>query len=194
MLVSILGCPCSGKTTTAAMVFAYLKQTDIPTEFVTEQARLFIAEARVEARLKPTDVLALDDQAQIDIMAKQLHIEDIMKKACGPSSVIVCDSSALNSLLYMSKEALQDTIVQGMLKQALEQYDAIYYATPLDHFPSFDPNRIHDEGFSRDLDGRIPLFVKEYLPSDFRFSARLAGEPIARMNTMVEDLMKRILA
>jgi len=46
MFVGFVGSPLSGKTTVAAKVFAKLKKAGMPVEFIPEQSRFYIAQAR----------------------------------------------------------------------------------------------------------------------------------------------------
>lgn len=190
MLVSILGCPCSGKTTTAAMAFAYLKEKSILSEFVPEQARFYIASKRVSANLKPEDKVSLTDEDQINIMEIQLMTERIMSKSVTKDTIIVCDSSALNSLFYMSEDALASEHVKELTKQALSQYDAIYFSRALNHFIHDDSNRVHDEDFSKELDRNIPVFCSKHIP-DLKIAAQLTGSTQTRMNVLVNDILLR---
>ena len=47
MYVNFIGAPCSGKTTSAAKLFAELKEMGLEVEFVSEYARLYIAKKRI---------------------------------------------------------------------------------------------------------------------------------------------------
>lgn len=190
MLISILGCPCSGKTTTAAMAFAYLKEKSILSEFVPEQARFYIANKKVTQNLTPNDKITLTDQDQINIMEIQLLTEQVMSKSTTKDTIIICDSSAINSLFYMSETALNTEHVKTLINQALNQYDAVYYARNLNQFILDDSNRIHDENFSKNLDENIPAFCSKYLPN-LKISAQLTGSTQTRMNTLVNDILLR---
>lgn len=192
VLVSILGCPCSGKTTTAAMAFAELKQSGFLTEFITEQARYYIAKKRVELEASPKEVIKLNDDDQLCIMTKQTEMEEIYKKACDPSTIILCDSSSLNALLYMSDDFLSDQRVQENIQKALSQYDMVFYATPLEGFSAYDSNRVHDKAFSESFDQRLPDFCLKHLPS-LNISNALVGDPQARMSTLVDGILHRYL-
>lgn len=175
------------------MAFAHLKQSAFPTEFITEQARIYIANLRFNEKLKPTDPVALSDYDQIAIMRKQLDAERVMKAACGPDTLILCDSSALNALFYMSESILNGDEVQGLIKEALEHYDVVYYASPLESFPTFDPNRVHDKDFAQAMDLKIPGVCKAYLPS-LKISKALTGTPDQRMMTLVGDILGKFSA
>lgn len=190
MLISILGCPCSGKTTTAAMAFAYLKEKSILSEFVPEQARFYIANKKVTQNLTPNDKITLTDQDQINIMEIQLRTEEVMSKSTTKDTIIICDSSAINSLFYMSETALNTKHVKNLINQALNQYDAVYYARTLNQFILDDSNRIHDENFSKNLDEHIPEFCSKYLPN-LKISSQLTGSTQTRMNTLVNDILLR---
>lgn len=190
MLVSILGSPCSGKTTTAGMVFADLKKSHIPCEFILEQARIFIASARVQQGLSPTDPLQLSDEDQLKIMKAQIRAEETMRAACGKDVVVVTDSSPLNTLFYMSDELVKSQEVQDLVKRTLTNVDMVFYACPLEDFAAFDPNRIHSAEASRRVDESIKSFIRE---QDLKISGVLAGSPEARAGTVSRFVLERIL-
>lgn len=193
MLVSIIGCPSSGKTTTAAMVFAQLKEQGLLAELIPEQARIYIAEKRVSEGLRYDEFPKLNDVDQGNIMLKQLLLEETMLKACHPDTIIVCDSSTLNSLLYMSEPYLKRDHIKEYSFRALKQYDAVYYSTPTGMYGSGDANRIHDEAFSLKLDERIPKFFSEYTPS-LQIAQVLRGDPQARARLMFNDILNRAMS
>jgi len=174
------------------MAFAELKRYNIPAEFIPEQARFHIAEQRFHQKLPPEAQLKLTDDDQKIIMQKQLLLEEIMTAACGPSSIIICDSSALNTLMYMTEEYLQRDDVKALKNQAIQRYDVVYYSAPIVKQSSFDPNRIHDQEFSQAFDKRIPSFCSNHFP-DLHFAKTLSGTPAQRQETMMHDLMERIL-
>jgi hypothetical protein len=166
MNVSFVGCPCSGKTTTAAMVFAYLKEAGLPVEFVPEYARQYIAQRRLEQGLSPQDQLKLTDQDQIAIMAKQADMEWTMSKVCGPNVVVVSDSSPLNALLYMRPEARKHSVVRLVLEtRVLPVTDLVCYASPIGGQSILDPNRVHDQQQSLLIDAIIPAVLAAHAPN-----------------------------
>lgn len=157
MLVTLLGSPCSGKTTVAAMVFSALKDAGVPAEFIPETARLFIAERRAVME-KPFHLTDLD---QILIMRKQLEVESMMIQACGKEVVVVADGSPLNSLLYMKPETRQEYSVRAAIQQhRLNMPLAFYVHTVSPGFGS-DPNRIHDMETSRAIDAFLPELMSQ---------------------------------
>ena len=156
MLFGFIGSPCSGKTTTAVAVFSMLKNMGFACELVLEQARLYIANLRYQQNLDPEEPVILTDSDQIRIMEKQNQIEKTLIKSCGPSVIIVSDSSSLNSLAYMSAECRDSEIVQKLIPNALKNYTFSFYSTPIQSPAKapkqFDPNRIHDESSSKNID------------------------------------------
>lgn len=159
MLIGFIGCPCSGKTTTAAMSFADLKNMGISSEFIPEQARAYIARARYD---HPDDPIELDDIDQLAIMEIQTGIEKIMTYSKG--TVVITDTSILNTLLYMSPKARQWHQVKHMVEQALARYDILFYCAPVRMTRGYDANRIHDEQQSLELDKQIPEILREFAP------------------------------
>jgi nicotinamide riboside kinase len=161
MLVTIIGSPCSGKTTCAAKAFAYLKEQGILTEFISEQARWHIAEKRWHEKLKPEDPIVLTNKDQGEIMERQFNIESILKVASGPGTIVLSDSSALNALLYIDESIWNSSMFGALAKGCLEQYDLVFYCKPLPHFVTNDPNRAHDKQASLEIDARIPRLIEK---------------------------------
>ena len=160
MLVNFIGSPCSGKTACTALVFSALKDGGVATEFLPEQARLYIAERRAVYKA-PVHLTDLD---QILIMRKQLELESMMLAACGPDVVIVTDSSPLNSLLYMSPSARKEASVQKAIEVHREHMPLTFYVHTV--LPSFgdDPNRIHGMKESHEIDEKLPTLMSEQAP------------------------------
>jgi len=161
MLISFVGSPCSGKTTTAALIFADLKDSGQSVEFIPEQARFYIAIQRVKAGLKPNQRLYLTDVDQESIMQQQQQLEETLVTSCGQTITIIGDSSPLNSYLYMSEKKRQEPLVQAMITKYLSHKPLIFYVHPVPPGHCLDPNRIHDQKFSESLDEKlIPLMTE----------------------------------
>lgn len=170
MLLSFIGAPCSGKTTVAALVFAALKEAGQAVEFVPEKAREYIASYRVSlSHADPAwDVkknITLTDKDQLCIMKRQAESERDFREAC-PTSLIVADSSPLNTLLYMSPDLRSSPEVQTLITLHLRLDPVVFYCPPL---PSsawpYDPGRIHDEKTSLGLDAGISAIILPLLKS-----------------------------
>lgn len=163
MLVSFLGAPCSGKTTCAARLFADLKDSGISAEFVTEYAREFIAVNRVFLKQNPVELVDTDQAA---IMHGQFMKEDLMVKACGKDVVVVCDSSPLNTLMYISDEYLefQKRWLKQIVKDTLVNIDVAFLCSPIGQTIK-DPNRIHDIGEIDGLQVRLIKLLSEWAPN-----------------------------
>lgn len=160
MLVGFIGCPCSGKTTTAASVFARLKRSGVPAEFIMEQARTHIAQLKVKQGLKPSESPKMDDVDQLQILQEQLRLEKLMLAACGDDVIVISDGCTLNSLLYIKDEAnLNHRDVQAIKTEAANLYDLLFYVSPIEDFSSFDPNRVHDREASLAVDAKIPALL-----------------------------------
>lgn len=186
MIIHILGSPRSGKTTTASRIFSSLKEAGFNSEYIPEQARFYIAEKKVKHNIKSED-LVLTDTDQFNIMKKQYEMQDLMLKACGDDSVIVTDSSPLNSLLYMTEEYRKSEWVQQTLAHTLNKNNVFFYSLPVEWLGSKDPNRVHTEEESAKIDKSIetllfPLIkqLPTYLTGDVENRARTASSEIFR--------------
>jgi hypothetical protein len=160
MLVTFIGSPCSGKTTVAALIFSALKDGGVPTEFLPEQARLYIAERRAVT----THPIHLTDVDQMLIMKKQLDAEALMLKACGPEVVLVTDSSPLNSLLYMNTWARNEPAVREAIFSHRQHRPLAFYVNTVSPGFGADPNRIHDMKTSKAIDSELPDLMAAEAP------------------------------
>lgn len=146
----MIGAPCSGKTTVAAKLFAELKDLGLPTDYVAEQARFYIANKRFFQRkgaeyfIDPEKV-DLSNEDQLAIARQQFRHELIMSD---PRTILITDSSVLNSLLYMGEDFRKSEDVQSLAKAAAARYDILFICHPVQRPDGVDPNRIHDEEFS----------------------------------------------
>jgi nicotinamide riboside kinase len=161
MLVAFVGPPCSGKTTTAARLFADLKERGLPVEFLAEYARLYIALKRFHEGDAPAP---LDDRDQVAIFMEQYKHENILSR--DPTSLVIADSSAISALLYMNDdfieaEALRPVNAYGhsniieQAKTAASRYDIVFRCSPVKPGVVYDPNRVHSYEQSVELDKRI---------------------------------------
>lgn len=163
MLINFIGCPQSGKTTTAAMLFAALKETGVIAEFSPEQARFYIAVMRLIFQETGSETpFTLSDSDQLNIMERQVENDEILVKACGPNVMIVSDSSPLNSMLYMSPEFRASSEVQSLARRALALNPKTFYACPVYRPYLNDPNRVHTEAQAHEIDLLIPGLLKEF--------------------------------
>jgi hypothetical protein len=190
MIISMIGSPRSGKTTTAARVFSHLKEASFSCEYIPEQARMVIAEKRAVGDLKPTDQLTLTDHDQYVIMCRQLELQRLMSKACGEDSIIVTDSSPLNALLYMSPEYRNQPAIKMLTTLALDGQQILFYAKPVPWLGGLDPNRIHDKTQSDIIDSQIPQVIFPLLPNQ---PSLLLGDIDLRWRTAVAEVLRSIM-
>lgn len=189
MLFNFIGCPQSGKTTTAAMAFAGLKEVGIVSEFITEQARFYIAKLKLS--ITPGDSIVLRDEDQLAIMRQQVECDETFVRACGDNVLIVSDSSPLNSTLYMTPNFRETPEVQTLLKRSLAITTMSFYSRPIPR-PSHsmtDPNRVHTFDQSLEIDKQIPLLL-EQLP--FLPVTEVSGTTTNRVRVVQECFMKSV--
>lgn len=161
-LFNFIGCPQSGKTTIAALLFAGLKEVGMVAEFSPEQARFYIAQQRVIQGLRPEQKLVLTDSDQLNIMRAQVEVDEVLVKSCGPKVFIIGDSSPFNSMLYMSPEFRESVEVQELAHRAQNITTASFLAEMLDRPFELDPNRVHDESQSRKINELIPILLSKF--------------------------------
>ena len=162
MLFNFIGCPQSGKTTTAAMLFASMKETGMVAEFNLEQARFYIAKLRVKYQIPPDKSFSLDDADQFEIMKAQVEADETLVKACGPKVTIISDSSPLNSMLYMTEDFKNTPEVQELASRSLAITDLSFHMLPIYRPYLEDPNRIHTEEQSKIIDQEIPKLLSRF--------------------------------
>jgi nicotinamide riboside kinase len=159
MLIGFIGCPASGKTTTAARLFAHFKDVGLATEFIPEQARWHIAEERLNQGLPPGSQVELDDIDQTEIYYTQLSWENILRTST-PKSLIITDSCVLNTLMYLKgQEGLRKVMLSN---EVLKRYDLLFYCPPTSGFGVPDPNRIHDHEQGLAIDKMLTDSFEEF--------------------------------
>jgi thymidylate kinase len=191
MRISFIGCPCSGKTTTAAMTFASMKEIGINCEFIAEQARMYIAERRKILGLKPEQKLILEDIDQLDIMQAQLYIEETFDSVCDKGTLIITDSSPFNSILYMTNNAREIAINNKYIERAIFGADLVFYCPPAITTGTLDANRIHDEQQSLKIDESIPVILRTIAPAVWKNIIWLEGDPKTRLSQVTAAIMLR---
>lgn len=158
MLISFIGSPASGKTTTAALVFAKLKEYGLTSEFLVEQARIYITEKRLA---NPDKQLVLTDDDQLKILANQIKLENLFHSACPSTTYIITDSSAINTLMYLTPTTQQ--VVAEVVKQAASKYKLVFYCQPITQLVKIiDENRVHTEEESQILDSHLKTLLNNF--------------------------------
>jgi hypothetical protein len=151
--IGFVGSPLSGKTTTAAHLFAELKSQGLPVEFLPEYARNYIRDTRKEAFIQGGRPAALGDEDQLRICRGQYDLEHDIMAFSGSQIVLVTDGCTLNAHFYTSRDILDPN-------KMLQQYDLLFFARNIER-PSLlaDGNRVHDAQFSAACDARINEFL-----------------------------------
>lgn len=173
------------------MVFAQLKEMGMSCEFIAEQARLYIAELRYNGDYKPDSNLVLSDEDQMNIMYKQNHIEEMFSKVCDQSTIIVCDSSPFNSLLYMNEDCRNTMVTKKMIEKATFNVDLLFYCPPVEQQYAIDTNRVHSLQQSLEIDKQIEPILHSLAPAVWKSIIPLNGEPNARLSQVMAAISKR---
>lgn len=195
MLVQFIGGPCSGKTTTAAKLFATLKEQGHPCEFVAERARAHIAKVRrrlLDSGQDPSDCRMTEDD-QLAILEDQLRCEEDFVKTCPKQTIVVADGCPLNSLLYLAPELRERINTKSRTRQAICNLDVVFRCQPVDQPASSDPNRIHSAKECAVIDGWIP----EVIPREALDKCVLLAGPIqlrhdVALAVILQELWRRI--
>ena len=137
MRIGFLGAPYSGKTTTAAKLFANLKDSGIPCEFVPEYARIYIARERFIQRGFD---LKITDEHQYDIVCGQQQTEERMDDG---KTLVIADSCILNTMLYANHRGVRD-----LVQKHIHQYHLLFLCGLVPNGVQSDPNRIHSHSES----------------------------------------------
>jgi predicted ATPase len=183
MLISFIGAPCSGKTTSAARLFADLKDLGYPAEFVAEAARLYIAKKKNHYG---DTSFSLSDVDQLMILSLQKSAEETMNHR---GSLVVTDSSVFNTLLYLSDESQEDPKVREDISSAKKRYDLIFRCPPVKASTECDPNRVHSFEESLGLNNRLTEICSRYEIHPIL----LGGTTRQRVSTAMEHVLGELL-
>jgi thymidylate kinase len=188
MLVGFMGAPCSGKTTTAARLFADLKEMGTPVEFITEKARSFIAWKKYNSTFTQ-ELFSLTNENQLEIAKSQFAAEQIMRSVCGNDLIVLTDTTVLNSALYMTPDFRARPEVQELFLQAVKQYDLLFLCQPVEYPRSYDPNRVHSEEESLALHSELESVFAQYAQGVPSIS--LIGPSYVRLDHCRAEVLRR---
>jgi nicotinamide riboside kinase len=185
MLVGFIGSPCSGKTTTAAKLFAELKDMGLPTDYIAERARVHIAQKRFfQRKLGQGDTVVLTDEDQDEIFKQQFTAEI---QTNDPRSIIITDASALNTLMYMSESLRTKDLTKFLADVIVREYDLLFVCSPVQRPDGVDLNRIHDAKASEEIHSRIETVIMPLIKD--KTVINLAGPS----RTRLQDAMSAVL-
>jgi len=187
MIISFIGAPQSGKTTTAANVFAELKNLELNAEFVGEKAREYIIKKKWETLCAE---IKLDNWDQMNISQEQFMSELRTNFACGDEGFAVVDSSTFLSLLYTERNTQQYDLVEKLSKLSVDRIDLFCYC-PLVDLENSDPNRIHTLEQSIELDKQILPLLKSLRPNADVLV--LHGDRETRVNLVMDKILKHLV-
>jgi hypothetical protein len=187
MNVGFVGAPCSGKTTTAAFLFAQMKKDAVTAEFVSEYARYHIARQRWLRDLKQ---VVLSDEDQYKIMQKQWEVAEAMHHSVGRTGVVISDASPLGALSYMSERGRNSDTAYNLLQKANASTDLLFFAYPFEGYEVHDPNRIHTVEQARVIHNEIPDLLARFSPGVPVI--HLYGDILARQGTALRAIYDRL--
>jgi AAA domain-containing protein len=189
--IGFVGSPFSGKTTTAAHVFAELKRLGHPVEFLPEHAREHIRNRRKEAHIQGTKEVPMGDDDQMRICRGQYDAEHDIMNFSGDSVILISDGSTVNASFYTERELFD-------AEKLLSQYDILFFSRNVERAgDGVDGNRVHDADFSKLVDAHMKQFFSIRVPAnvvelsggvDDRVAKALSA--IAEMIQMLEDTVQ----
>ena len=182
VLIGFIGSPCSGKTTTAARLFADLKDFGYVAEFVPEQARLYIA----HQRQLTSETVTLTDADQFQILKSQRSAEELMLHG---DTIVVTDSSILNTLLYLSSEFQSESFLKEV-DVAARRYDLLFRCPPVQTTAICDPNRVHSFAQSVELHGRLDQLLAARNVTSIPLGGSTRQRASAAMSLVLERLCR----
>lgn len=157
LVVSLFAGPGTGKSTTAAQVFAHLKMAGVNAELVTEYAKEWAWQRR--------EVTSLD---QFYLFGKQLHRES---RLYGKVDVIVTDSSPAISAFYAAKytsPCIAEAVATSVHAVRAER-EADYLDIQLVRTKPYNPaGRYQTEEQAKAIDNELATFVERELGLDLQ--------------------------
>lgn len=191
MLIGFLGAPCSGKSTTASRLFADFKERGYSAEFINEQARIHIAQKRLNhSRSLKDSSFHLTDNDQFQIATAQYDLETLMASQADPDTLIITDTSVLNSALYVSEQSLNTPNFLGLISKATLQYDLLFLCDIVTRPTVRDLNRIHSPEESFTLHDKLLILLDKFASKTP--TIRLAGSTILRLQHARTAVLERL--
>lgn len=191
MLIGFLGSPISGKTTTAARLFAELKDGGYSSEFIPEQARVLIAQRRYDASKKNEEMKTLDDWDQFTIMIRQNNMEEIFSFASS-RSLVITDCTAFLAMLYMTPEFRNEKKVLDMAVNSAKRFDILFRCHPVNPGELYDPNRVHSFEQSQILDSQLDDVIK-FIGIPVEKIIELVGPSNVRSSRAHYEVMEKLI-
>jgi hypothetical protein len=140
-------------------------------------------------------------------MHKQMQVEDIMHHSVGRDGILITDSSAYNSLWYMSEptmlHVLNDTLVDSLDYDHFETYkdphNLLFLCSPIPVMVETDRNRLHSPTESRFLHDKIMALVHNEDPNRHSLlqiahnvAIPLSGPNPIRVNTVMQKIYEKL--
>jgi hypothetical protein len=197
MNVGFVGAPCSGKTTSAALLFAQLKDDGVVAEFVAERARYYIAKKKYETErldagsdgCRGSD-RPFDGRGPVPDHARAVRDAAHPASRVGDGGVVVSDASALGALSYMSEEGRASEEAARWIQAANKDTHLLFFAHPIDGYDRLDPNRIHSADQALVIHNEIPSLLARFSPAVPVIELR--GDSFARKHIVLRAVYERL--
>jgi len=184
--IGFVGSPFSGKTTTAAHVFAELKRLGHPVEFLPEYAREHIRNRRKEAHIQGTAETPMADADQMTILRGQWDSERDIMEFSGDDVVLISDGSTLNAFFYTQEE-----IFDG--DKLLSQYDILFFSRNIERpVDSVDGNRVHGAEFSKLVDAHMKQFISIRAPMNVVELSGGVDDRVAKALSAIAEMIEML--
>jgi len=144
-VIHLLGGPCSGKSTAAALCYVRLKQAGYNVEFAPEVAKACVWSGAVSA---------LSDQ--LYLLGQSNRLLQVLEGQCDAA---ITDGSILTCLVYNTRKLQK---LDDIVLEAFHQYNNFVYVVKRDHADYIQSGRVQTEAQSIELDDKFLAMLNGY--------------------------------
>jgi hypothetical protein len=176
-IINIIGAPGTGKTTTAALLFYFLKVKGYIAELVSEVAKPYVWQGKIEE---------LNDQYHI---SREQYL--LFKSMVGKVDFIVTDGSLIHGMFYnrYNKDNVSDVfITDTYIRKWYNEFNNINIYLERGNFEYENAGRIQDENESKLMDITMSKMIDSYKFDYKRLS--LKGMDIEPFIEYIESFFK----